>query len=129
MPNYDPDTLVHYAKSLEMAANDARKALMWVINYDSEDKIIARAIAGIDRLLPDDTKHQPAHETTMWFELKGDERIKLRCATHGCGGQPTWRLEIDGIGSNYCTGCKVTIEADNKLCNELRRRGMTENRI
>jgi hypothetical protein len=44
----------------------------------------------------------------MWFELKGDERLK-RCATEGCGGQPTWRLEHGGTGSNYCSGCKERI--------------------
>lgn len=41
----------------------------------------------------------------MWFELRGDERLK-RCATEDCHGQPTWRLEVDGIASNYCSGCK-----------------------
>lgn len=48
----------------------------------------------------------------MWFELKGDERITQRCATEGCGGQPTWRLEADGVGSNYCSGCKAKIGDD-----------------
>src|SRR5438067_1886933 len=42
----------------------------------------------------------------MWFELKGDARLG-RCASEGCGGQPIWRLEADGIGSNYCSGCKA----------------------
>lgn len=41
----------------------------------------------------------------MWFELKGDKRLG-RCATEGCGGQPTWRLEKNGVGSDYCSGCK-----------------------
>lgn len=45
-----------------------------------------------------------------WFELKGDERLST-CATEGCGGQQTWRLEAGGIGSNYCSGCKAKIEA------------------
>lgn len=45
----------------------------------------------------------------MWFELKGDSRLG-RCATEQCGGQPTWRLEKDGVGSNYCSGCKQAIE-------------------
>lgn len=45
----------------------------------------------------------------MWFELKGDARLQ-RCATEGCGGQPTWRLECGGIGSNYCSGCKDVME-------------------
>lgn len=44
----------------------------------------------------------------MWFELKNDERLK-RCATDGCGGQPSWRLEASGTGSNYCSGCKTKI--------------------
>lgn len=45
----------------------------------------------------------------MWFELKGDARLG-RCATDHCGGQPIWRLEADGVGSNYCSGCKQGIE-------------------
>jgi len=44
----------------------------------------------------------------MWFELKGDARLK-RCDTDGCVGQPTWRLEADGRGANYCPGCKNRI--------------------
>lgn len=46
----------------------------------------------------------------MWFELKGDERITQRCASEDCGGQPTFRLEAGGVGSNYCSGCKAKIE-------------------
>jgi len=34
----------------------------------------------------------------MWFRLPGDARIIGRCATEGCGGQPTWRLEANGVG-------------------------------
>lgn len=45
----------------------------------------------------------------MWFKLTGDARLG-RCATEGCGGQPTWRMEADGIGSNYCSGCKDNIK-------------------
>lgn len=54
----------------------------------------------------------------MWFELKGDERLKS-CASNGCGGQPTWRLESDGVGSNYCSGCKERIERDNAYCRQV----------
>jgi hypothetical protein len=45
-----------------------------------------------------------------WFELKGDERLG-RCATDECGGQPIYRLEAQGVGSNYCSGCRAKIEA------------------
>lgn len=48
----------------------------------------------------------------MWFALKGDERIARRCATDGCGGQPTWKLESGGAGSYYCPGCKAKIMGD-----------------
>jgi hypothetical protein len=48
---------------------------------------------------------------TMWFDLKGDDRLG-RCASEGCGGQPTFRLEAGGVGSNYCGGCRAKIEAD-----------------
>lgn len=46
----------------------------------------------------------------MWFDLKGDARLG-RCATEGCCGQPTSRLEADGVGSNYCSGCRAKIAA------------------
>lgn len=46
-----------------------------------------------------------------WFALTGDERLG-RCATEGCGGQPTSRLEYRGIGSNFCSGCRAAIEAE-----------------
>lgn len=46
----------------------------------------------------------------MWFELRGDARLG-RCATEGCGGQPTWRLEAGGVGSDYCSGCREKIIA------------------
>jgi len=45
-----------------------------------------------------------------WFELSGDARFGS-CATEGCGGQPIWRLEADGVGSNYCSGCASRIRA------------------
>lgn len=45
----------------------------------------------------------------MWFDLKGDARLG-QCTTEGCGGQPTSRLEADGVGSNYCSGCRANIE-------------------
>ncbi len=47
----------------------------------------------------------------MWFEIKGDARLG-RCATEGCGGQPTFRLEAAGIGSNYCSGCRENIDLE-----------------
>lgn len=46
----------------------------------------------------------------MWFRLKGDERIRERCASEECHGQPIWRLEVDGVGSVYCAGCKNRID-------------------
>lgn len=48
----------------------------------------------------------------MWFKLTGDARLG-RCASEGCGGQPTFRLEAGGIGSNYCSGCKESIDRRN----------------
>ncbi len=39
-----------------------------------------------------------------WFALSGDARLG-RCATENCEGTPAWRLEADGAGSNYCSGC------------------------
>lgn len=44
-----------------------------------------------------------------WFELRGDARLG-RCASEGCGGQPTYRLESGGVGLDYCSGCKEAIE-------------------
>ena len=54
-----------------------------------------------------------------WFKLTGDERINQRCATEGCGGQPTSRLEADGVGSNYCSGCRTKIESVCGSINQL----------
>lgn len=51
----------------------------------------------------------------MWFALAGDERITKRCATKDCGGQPTWRLEADGVGSDYCSGCKLTVSEQDAM--------------
>lgn len=50
-----------------------------------------------------------------WFNLTGDARLG-RCDTEGCGGQPTWRLETCGIGSNYCSGCKEIIASPTPQC-------------
>lgn len=47
----------------------------------------------------------------MWFKLTGDERLG-RCATEGCGGQPTSRFEYKGVGSNHCSGCREKIESE-----------------
>lgn len=47
----------------------------------------------------------------MWFKLQGDSRLG-RCASEQCGGQPTWRLEAGGIGSDYCSGCKALIDGE-----------------
>jgi hypothetical protein len=46
----------------------------------------------------------------MWFKLSGDARLGA-CASENCWGQPTWRLEAGGVGSNYCSGCKERIVA------------------
>lgn len=46
----------------------------------------------------------------MWFKLRGDARLG-RCTSENCGGQPTFRLEAGGIGSDYCSGCRENIEA------------------
>jgi hypothetical protein len=49
----------------------------------------------------------------MWFKLSGDARLG-HCDSEKCGGQPTWRLEADGVGSNYCSGCKEIIDRRNE---------------
>lgn len=57
----------------------------------------------------------------MWFRLKGDERITHHCVSEGCCGQPTWRLEADGVGAYYCSGCKEKIvqAADSAHCRAI----------
>jgi hypothetical protein len=47
---------------------------------------------------------QAPGEAGRWFDLTGDARLGA-CATDGCGGQPTKRLEAGGVGANYCSGC------------------------
>jgi hypothetical protein len=54
----------------------------------------------------------------MWFKLSGDARLG-RCATEGCGGQPTERLEAGGVGSNYCSGCRSLIEAQKPMGDQI----------
>lgn len=46
-----------------------------------------------------------------WFERHGDEAQLGHCDSEGCGGQPTWRFEGGGVGSNYCSGCKERIRS------------------
>ena len=48
-----------------------------------------------------------------WFSIKDDRRITERCATENCGGQVTERLEAEGVGSYYCSGCRSIIEKQN----------------
>lgn len=43
------------------------------------------------------------------FRLGGDARLTQRCATEDCAGQPIYRFERDGIGSNYCSGCAAAL--------------------
>lgn len=45
-----------------------------------------------------------------WFRLNGDARLGA-CATDNCWGQPTWRFEGGGVGSNYCSGCRERIKS------------------
>lgn len=45
----------------------------------------------------------------MWFPIGGDARLG-QCATEGCGQHPSWRLESDDIGSDYCDPCRRKIE-------------------
>lgn len=51
----------------------------------------------------------------MWFKLEGDKRFG-RCATQGCGGQPIYRLEVGGTGSDFCSGCRTVIESETRKC-------------
>lgn len=51
----------------------------------------------------------------MWFNLNGDSRLG-ECATNGCGGQPAYRLEVGGTGSNFCSGCRHVIEQQTLKC-------------
>lgn len=48
----------------------------------------------------------------MLFKLPGDRRLG-RCATEWCGGQPVYRLEAAGVGSDYCSGCSARIRVSN----------------
>jgi hypothetical protein len=51
-----------------------------------------------------------------WFALEGDEQGS--CATEGCGGQPGYRLEAGGVGSNYCYRCYAKLTAPAKTLEE-----------
>lgn len=45
-----------------------------------------------------------------WRELVGCEKNHTDCATHECGGVPRYRLEVEGVGSDYCARCRMLIE-------------------
>lgn len=58
-----------------------------------------------------------------WFPLEQHQRMRHHwnlCASDGCMGIPTSRLEFDGVGSNYCSKCRVKIEKPGDDLWELR---------
>lgn len=61
----------------------------------------------------------------MWFDLHGDKRLG-RCATEDCGGQPAYRLEVDGTGSDYCSGCRAKIVRLKRRLAEAKSRAGTD---
>lgn len=42
----------------------------------------------------------------MWQNILGEA-----CASDGCSYRATSRLEVDGVGSDYCSNCRAKIEA------------------
>jgi len=44
-----------------------------------------------------------------WFNISRDRHI-VRCDTEWCEYQASFRLEAGGVGSNYCSACKIKIE-------------------
>jgi hypothetical protein len=46
----------------------------------------------------------------MWFDLDGDS-LNKQCATEDCLNPPRHRLEVEGVGSDYCPNCKHRITA------------------
>lgn len=54
-----------------------------------------------------------------WFRLRGDARLG-RCTSEGCGGQPMWRLEAGGVGSDYCSGCRQQIDPSLCTCEAIK---------
>jgi hypothetical protein len=51
-----------------------------------------------------------AADPTFWFVL-ADHEIHGLCATEGCEAPPSVRLEVGGVGSNYCSACREKIES------------------
>jgi hypothetical protein len=49
-----------------------------------------------------------------WTKLDPGAHVAMWCATEGCWGLPFHHLEVDGVGSNYCTRCRHDIEGRNK---------------
>lgn len=44
-----------------------------------------------------------------WIKLDAGSTVE-DCDSDDCLGWPTHRLEVDGVGSNYCTPCRAKIE-------------------
>ncbi len=42
--------------------------------------------------------------------MNNDKRITEHCFTQGCGGTVMFRIEAEGIGAYYCSGCTAKIE-------------------
>lgn len=45
-----------------------------------------------------------------WTKLEPGAHVAMWCASEGCWGIPFHRLEVDGVCSNYCSGCRAKIE-------------------
>ena len=45
----------------------------------------------------------------MWSDLPIHE-CGYPCATEGCQNLKWYRLEVEGVGSNYCESCHAKIE-------------------
>ena len=53
-------------------------------------------------------------QSLLMEEVRDDRRLTERCATDGCGGQVTQRVEYEGIGAYHCSGCAAKIERNFK---------------
>lgn len=62
----------------------------------------------------------------MWFDLP--THMSAPCASEGCLNPATFRLEAEGVASNYCGNCRLKIAGRNQWLN-LEYRDMTDREL
>lgn len=70
--------LISAAPEMHAALGRARSALMWIINYDSDDKVLAKAINGINTALAKADRNRIREDRAMEPERMSRQQIEER---------------------------------------------------